>query len=307
MGAGARVPLGFGDRCEYVQAGPPGPKGNMLVVVDDAFWIERDGNEIAVRHLFGTRCVGGQATVNNVDRIVLRGDMEGEGAGIDESEGPFGPGATREGSGSEIEISFSGRILEYRGSRGPDRIVTRTLPGGRVALNLNPGADGRAPDYDVIVTDGVPEVLKVRGYKGDDRIDARRLTGMGDHQLRRVIRLFGDAGDDTILGSPGGEWRLQDGPGDDLVFAGGGFDSVDFGRGRDTIYGGPGGDDLIYSTWERFTGQPDDAPDRIFGGGGEDQIIDLNGHSDLIRCGSARDDVERERFDRVAADCEHLR
>jgi Ca2+-binding RTX toxin-like protein len=304
IGAGRRNP--FDEHCTYVTAGPPGPKGNRLVIVGDEVRIHRDGPRIRVFYR-GPRCTGTQATVHNIDRIV--GRTESEGIYIDQADyGRFGPGATPERFGSEIEFSLESDKVEVLGTQGPDWIRARTLPGGHVALNLDRSADGTKPDYDVTVTGKVPDALLIRGYEGNDRIDARRLTNMGDnHQLERVIRLFGDAGDDTILGSPGSEWRLKDGPGDDLVIAGAGFDSVDFGRGHDTIYGGPGGDDLIYSTWERFTGQPADAPDRIYGGGGEDQIIDLNRHSDLIRCGSGYDDVERERIDRPAADCEHLR
>lgn len=296
----------FGERCEYVEAGAPGPPGNRLVIVGDDVYVRREGPAIKVSYR-GPRCTGRQATVRNIDRIVVRGSLEGEGVDVNQKEGRFAPGATPEGFGSEIEFSLETDNLEVVGTPGGDSIRVRTLAGEHVALNLNPRADGPRPDYDVTVTADIPRVLLVRGFKGGDRIDARRLTGMGDNQLRRVIRLFGDAGDDTILGSPGSEWRLKDGPGDDLVVAGSGFDSVDFGRGRDTIYGGPGGDDLIYSTWERFSGSPPDAGDRIFGGGGEDQIIDLNRHSDLIRCGSGFDEVEREPYDRPAGNCERLR
>lgn len=297
----------FGERCEYIPAGPPGPAGNRLLIAGDEIDLRREGPEIKVSYR-GPRCTGPQATVHNIDRVIVRDSLEGEGVEINEREGRFAPGATAEPSGSEIEFSLETDNLEVIGTPGPDSVRIHTFGGDRVALNLDRGADGRRPDYDVALTAGIPRVLLVRGSEGDDRIDARRLTGMGDDRLERVIRLFGDAGDDVIFGSPGGEWRLHDGPGDDLVFTGRGNDSVDFGRGRDTIYVGPGNDDLIYEAhFERSARQPVDPGDRLYGGPGPDQIIDLNKHADLIRCGSGFDEVEREPHDHPARDCERLR
>jgi hypothetical protein len=304
VASGDRGP--FGEHCEYVQAGPPGPQGNKLVVGQERgeYWIVREGRDIEVRGLSGTRCEGPQATIHNIDQIVL--EARGEPVLVDTREGPFAPGAGPERGQAEIEIRTDVKVLEYRASERGDRIVGRTLGNEDVAINVDPRADGAAPDFD-IVNRGHPAVLKLIGGDGDDRIDARRVTGMDDPQLDRVVRLFGERGDDVILGSPGQDWGVRDGPGDDVVMAGRGDDSVFFGLGHDRIYGGPGNDDLIYSAWERFSGQPDDVSDRLYGGPGPDQIIDLNGHSDLIRCGRGFDDVERERIDRIAGDCEHLR
>ena len=256
------------ERCEYREAGPPGPPGNRLVVVSGGpVWLYRDGPKVAARYGRHT-CTETAATVHNVDRIVvLAGSMnDGETSIVDETTGRFAPGASRERAGSEIEVSMYSRWVEYRGSSGADRVVVRTLGDDRVALNLNRRADRRVPDYDVIAMEGAPKLLKIRGHAGDDLIDTRRLTGMGDSGLRRVIRLFGDGGDDTILGGPGGEWRIRDGPGEDLIRAGGGSDSILLGRGRDTVYGGRGDDRVEYAAWAN--GFRRDDPDRIFGGPG---------------------------------------
>jgi Ca2+-binding RTX toxin-like protein len=292
----------LGEHCTYRPFGPPGPAGNRLVVVGDPVFIFRDGSEIQVRY-WGPRCSGPQATVHNLDRIVVRAG--GEGVSVDQGEGGrFAPGATPERGGSEIEFSLDSDRVEVVGTGGADVIRIRTR-GGRVALNLNPDLDGARPDSDLAILGGIPGVLRVRGYKGDDRIDARRLTGMGDPYLRRVIRIFGDAGDDVIFGGPGGEWRLKDGPGNDLVVAGPGEDSVDFGRGRDRVYGGPGNDDLIYSTFRRFVGTPPDAADRLYGGPGDDQISDSNGQRDRVHCGPGFDRLETDPHDRLRdSDCE---
>jgi len=292
----------FDERCEYVEAGPPGARGNRLVVVGEEISFRRDGVTIRTGYR-GPRCIGPTATVHNIDRIVVR-RTEHEGVDIYQDKGRFGPGATPERFGSEIEFALETGSIEVAGTDGPDSIRVRTLPGERVALNLDVRADGPRPDYDLVLTD-IPSRVGVHGGDGDDKVDARRLTGMSGNGLYRMIRLFGEAGDDVIFGSPGSEWQIQDGRGDDLVIAGEGSDSVSFGPGRDTIVGGPGDDDLTYRGFYPRRSRRD-PPDRIFGGGGDEQIIDLNGSSDLIRCGPGRDDVERERIDRLS-DCEHLR
>lgn len=298
----AGAPDFYEDRCEYVEAGPPGPRGNRLVAVKEygMFWIERRGDRIVLRHL-EVPCRGRKATVHNVDRILLRGD--GEAVGIDESSGPFAPGATRERGASEIEIRADVGKLEWLGGKGRDAVATQTLRRGRIGLQLNGAADGAARDYDVILPDP-PRVLKLLGGSGADRISTRGLTNMGDNGLSRVIRLFGEQGDDTIFGGPRDEWRLEDGPGDDFVHAGGGNDEVSMGVGHDTVYGGRGDDALFYSAWERFGGTPPDVSDRLYGGPGDDQLSDYNRHPDLLDCGPGFDRAQREKHDRPRPDCE---
>jgi hypothetical protein len=295
----------FTKRCEYVEAGPAGPRGNELVVASNhgEFTVAREGRRIVVRNL-SARCSGTTATVHNVDRIVLR--AEGEPVTVDESEGRLGPGATRGSRRPGIEITADVRALWHASGAGADALVVRTLRSGSIGIDTDRRIGAR-PDIDLMLPHR-PALLKLDGGGGDDRIDARRLTNMGSNDLSSVIRLLGGAGDDVIFGSPGSDWQLWDGPGADLVRAGAGNDSVGFGRGHDTIFGGPGNDDLIYSAHRKFSAySPPDPADRIYGGAGPDQIIDLNGHSDLIRCGRGRDEVERERSDRIARDCEHLR
>jgi hypothetical protein len=290
------------ERCEYVEAGPPGPPGNRLVVGAGA-WLNRHGDKIVVHELF-ERCTGRQATVHNIDQIVLKDSFYA----LDERAGAFAPGATRERSGSEIEIRFVGADgMELHEGPGRDTVRIATLDSGRVAFNLNPRADGDAPDYDVTMVGDTPEVVKVEGGRGADVIDAGRLTGMGDNTtLRSRVRLAGGPGDDTILGSPGDEWRLEAGGGDDLVRAGAGDDDISFGRGHDRVYGGPGGDDIYYEFVGVGRRRPD-APDRLYGGPGGDRLSDGNGRADVIRCGSGEDVVDREPHDRGSPDCEQPR
>jgi hemolysin type calcium-binding protein len=283
------------ERCEVVEAGPPGAAGNVLrVEVDGELGVYRSSGGRIRLHYVGPRCPGPVA-VGDVDRMVLAGSP----VELSEAHGRFAPDA----SGSEIEIHVSTERLEYAGTSGDSRIGAATLSSGQVALDLD-GRPGGQPEYDLFA-DRRPVVLRVAGGRGDDLIDARRLTGMGDPQLHRRTRLEGNAGDDTLLGSPEVEWRLKDGGGDDLVRTGGGDDEISLGRGRDTVHGGAGDDVISYDVAERFTGTPPDARDRLFAGQGNDLLSDLNRHSDLIRCGPGRDHVAPERHDLPAADCEH--
>lgn len=292
--AGGSAPF-TSERCELVEAGPPGPPGNLLrVVVDGELGVYRGAGGRILLHYVGPRC-SGPVTIRDVDHIELAGSP----VEVSEAHGRLAPGA----SGSGIDIHVRTDRLEYTGTSGDSRILAATLGNGQVALDFDrrPGA---RPDYDLFESNGRPAVLRVAGGGGDDLIDARRLTGMGDPQLRRRIRLEGNAGDDTLLGSPGVEWRLKDGGGDDVVRTGGGDDEVSLGRGHDTVYGGAGDDVISYDVFERFTGTPSDPSDRLFAGRGDDLLSDRNRHSDLIRCGPGVDHVAPERRDHPAADCE---
>jgi len=292
--AGGSAPFAS-ERCELIEAGPSGPPGNVLrVVVDGELGVYRGGGGRILLHYVGPRCPG-PVTIRDVDRIELAGSP----VEVSEVHGRFAPGASRSG----IEIHVRTDRLEYIGTSGDSRIVAATLANGQVALDLDPSR-GERPDYDLFDSEGRPVLLRVAGGPGDDFVDARRLTGMGDPRLHRRIRLEGNAGDDTLLGSPGVEWRLKDGGGDDVVRTGGGDDEVSLGRGHDTVYGGTGEDVISYDVFERFTGTPPDASDRLFAGPGDDLLSDLNRHSDLIRCGPGRDHVAPERRDHPAADCE---
>ncbi|HET7506808.1 MAG TPA: calcium-binding protein [Solirubrobacterales bacterium] len=287
------------DSCEYVEAGSPGPAGNRLEVSSTFSELEifRKGDRIVVRAP-GVHCIGGPATVSNLDSIVLRG----ENVVIDERGGLFAPGASGEGGGAEIEIAVYSKRLTLEGRPRADSIAAATLGNGQVSVDVD--RDAASSDWDIALREGIPALLMLKGAEGPDRVDAKRLTGMGDAHLEHVIRLFGEDGDDTILGGPGAEFRISDGRGDDLVRSGPGNDSVTLGRGHDRVYGGGGDDEISYDVYERFTGTPADPSDRLFGGPGDDYLGDLNRHSDLLRCGPGRDRVEPESKDRPAADCE---
>ncbi|HEV2858355.1 MAG TPA: calcium-binding protein [Solirubrobacterales bacterium] len=301
----------FGEYCRYVEAGPPGPRGNKLVVFNRSggIRIRRKGREIRVVNLFMGRCTGGQPTVDNLDRIVLRVTKkppESEPVRIDLRGGPFQPGATPEPSRDQIEILADGFALEVEGEKGADAMVARTLGGGHIGVDLDGAAHNQRRDYEIVVPRS-PYALKLIGGRGRDRLDTRGITNMGDHRQRHVIRLYGKHGSDLILGGPRDEWRIEDGAGDDLVRTGGGDDEVLLGRGHDTVFGGRGRDSLYFAVYERFAGlDPTDMSDRVFGGPGADRLSDENRHRDVLRCGSGIDEFETEPRDRPGADCERL-
>jgi hypothetical protein len=128
-------------------------------------------------------------------------------------------------------------------------------------------------------------------------------------------RIFGGAGDDSIVGGGGKEF-LSGGSGDDTIIAGsgttivdggGGNDSVTGGVGDDSIYGGKGADTLASGGGnDYFDGGK--GKDVITAGGGSDTLFGAQGHNDLsggsgsaffiaggghnhINCGSGSDTV----------------
>jgi len=291
------------ERCILEHRGAPGPRGDKLVIVGTGpAWIRRDGRRIEILEHWGPPCRGGQPTVDNVDWIILKSSGSGEGVTVDASKGRFAPGATPERGTSEIEIRAYGEPITYRGTAHHDHIVLKTLGGRRAGLDLDAPAEGKRADVDMIVVGKRPQLLKIAGGRGPDLIDARGLVGYGGGAHALVLR--GTAGDDTILGSRLSERRIEDGPGDDLVRAGGGKDFFWGGRGHDEIYGDGGADDLRYAVYRRYEQTFPDAADRIFGGRGNDRLDDRNGRHDVLRCGPGRDWVRRELFDHPGPDCE---
>jgi RTX calcium-binding nonapeptide repeat (4 copies) len=287
------------ERCVYRRGGPPGPKGNSLLVVSyEAVGFVRRGDEIRV-YTEGFRCDGLPPTVKNIDEIVVQGAEAEGGMEVDERGGRFGPGA----SGSGIKFRDYGPRMRVDGGAGRDHIVMG-VSDGRTAIDLDAGA-GR-PSYDVLAMEGTPELVQIAGRQGDDFLDARRARGFGDRRHR--LKLFGGAGDDTILGSPGSDWRLIDGPGNDLVRGGAGSDTIWFDQGRDTLIGGRGNDDISYSNYSGPVGHLlPDLPDRLFGGPGDDVLEDLNRRADVLDCGPGFDILEYERPDLHARNCERER
>lgn len=302
---GASGAISHGEGCEYVEAGPPGPTGNRLLVVGVGEpRLRRNGDVLVVRE-GPIGCGRTRVPVDLVDRVVIK--AEHADVIVDERGGRLGPGATLERGGSseiEVEVHEADFFSLYRGARDS---VTRIGVGPKdtVAFNLNPAGDGRRRDPDVLLSKDGFRRMKVFAGGGDDLIDARRLTGIPDNHIGfPVIRLNGGKGRDAILGGPEAE-GLYDGPGDDLIRAAGGDDLLGLSTGSETAYGGFGEDALVYTTPLEVAGGHRDAADRLFAGPGADTVQDDNGYPDVIRCGPGRDILDAHGRDRGRS-CERV-
>ena len=120
--------------------------------------------------------------------------------------------------------------------------------------------------------------------------EADRLTGDDRGELIRGL-----AGADRLRGG-GGEDCVQGDAGADAVFGDNGNDTLLGGGGRDRLYGGPGNDALAGGG----------SRDLLDGGAGADIIDAADGRTDRVRCGSGRDRVRADRFDRLNG-CERVR
>ncbi|MEA2271488.1 MAG: hypothetical protein QOI98_196 [Solirubrobacteraceae bacterium] len=97
-----------------------------------------------------------------------------------------------------------------------------------------------------------------------DRSDALTTSSL----FRLPLIIFGDTGDDRLLG----------------------------GAGSDTIYG-KDGDDYIDGRGGH---------DTLSGGAGDDIIISNDDVMDIVKCGPGHDRVDADHFDKVSGDCERV-
>lgn len=117
--------------------------------------------------------------------------------------------------------------------------------------------------------------IEVRGGPGDDFIE---MAGeFGTRKARMAIWLYGEEGDDTILGSEGA----------DTIYGGDGNDAIDGRNGSDQIIGGDG-DDALWGSGgsDRLTGG--EGNDSLYGGEGSDYLVG-NGGDDIFLGGEGRD------------------
>ncbi len=97
------------------------------------------------------------------------------------------------------------------------------------------------------------------------------------------LRLFGDAGDNTLRGEEGND-RLSGAGGNDRLLGNGGADTLLGGDGADTLNGGDGNDEITGGASEN------DRRDVIFGGNGND-LIDAGYGNDNISGGNGNDTI----------------
>lgn len=314
-------------QCEYVEAEPPGPAGNVIEIAgNDNVQVRREGDLVLVgssapngpRQFEETSC-GTQATVENVDRIVYRGTPvpanDEHQFLLDLRQGTLGPGATPEAEDSEIEVEV---VLPPQSSARP-RVQLLTGAGsdsielhggaGRLAVSLEPWPSQRPwpsggwPDADLIVA-APPRTVELKVHTGEegDVLDAR---GLDRHRgLVRSLLLAGDDDKDSLLGTERGD-QLQGGSGPDRLYGRGGRDYLYPSAGEDSTSGGPG-DDFIEG--QRGSSDPDIQPDVYAGGSGDDYIDARLGGRDTVACGIGHDQATADRADELLDDaCERVR
>lgn len=308
--------------CRYIEAGPPGPRGNVLRI-DRSVYVKlrREGPVIQVigDHLEEqieervAVCEGPTPTIHSIDRIVYVPPLGSHKIAIDESRGLFLPGASAEPGGDEIEIAVElpfakkGRPprVSIVGSDRPDRIRVGALPGGRTGFNLDVDHDGAVKDADLAVSSVSPVHIDVAGGDGDDRIVASGAGAefVGPLPRPRGLGLRGEGGSDLIVGSPRadhlGNYFRKGERGADAVYGRDGDDTL-LGTDSDRLFGGVGDDSILLRP-----GESTGSPGFYSGGPGHDYFDTRDKVRDKIDCGPGIDHLLVEPIDAWRPDCEH--
>jgi hypothetical protein len=298
--------------CSYVEAGAPGPAGNLLRIDDETDSVTdvyREGDAIKVfsNSADEVPCSGGEPTVLNVDRIELSTRSAPFIGYL--GNGTLAPGASPETNGAEIEIhvheSYSPEVLNVAGSAEAEAIVAGALGRHQIGVNLNAQEDGSAQDADITLDTVKPAeaVVRLTGRGGGDTISALGRAGFTGVFPADHIALSGGPGDDTLLGGPHDD-RLGGLTGNDVLLGGRGRDRLTVGPGHDLARAGKGPDEVFNSSGAG--GLPDDrGPDRVFGGAGNDHIEVGQGlGGDRVSCGGGGGDRAGIDPGDHAADCE---
>lgn len=291
--------------CEYVESGPAGAVGNLLVITgNDNAQVRREGDLVLVGTSAGNGprdfepipC-GQQATVTNIDRVVYRGrtvpPRREHQFLLDERGGLLGPGASPEPTDPEIEVEVelppqprARPRVQLLGSEGRESFTVGDFGDGRLGVSLEPIRTLYTPDADLTVVAPPRTVeLKLHGSGGKDVLDARHLDLR--HSLVRSLLLAGDDGKDALLGTER-EDHLEGGAGPDRLFGRGGRDFLYPSAGSDTTIGGAGAD---FISGNRGSAERDIQPDIYVGGSGDDYIDARRGGADEISCGAGEDDA----------------
>ena len=207
-------------------------------------------------------CAG--ATTSNTDAIKVVGAAgTAEKLIIDQSGGPFAPGATAETTGvAEIEIDVN------LGDVSDQVVVIGTAGDDVLAMGAKGAAINNDSDVDVTFAP-LPSSIELVGGGGKNLLTARGGYGSGTVYTGSVTLRAGDQGDD-LTGS-----NLAD-----LIVGGDGADTVNSYGGNDTIQGEGGGDKLNGA----------DGNDDITGGAGADNLSGGNGN-DTLRANDGQADT----------------
>jgi hemolysin type calcium-binding protein len=232
--------------CAYTEAGPAGAAGNTLTIKPPKGLaslltsIELAGREIKISAISVARCTGGTPTLDNIDQIDLRlrkGGLSPFGLNTDLLNG----GATPEADGSsEIELNIYAasdpEFLSITGTAANEHFLASPVTGGGTSVNIGPRDAAADLDSDIYLNRGG---LDVDGGEGDDLMSA---GGEGAPGFPRAgISLHGGAGNDSVIGTAGGDF-LDGGNGNDTIDSFAGNDFVFDFQGADTIRTGDGAD-----------------------------------------------------------------
>jgi Ca2+-binding RTX toxin-like protein len=311
--------------CDYIDAGPDGPAGNVLAVTsvaeldeDELEGTEGDGNAIATGTRIAPRrdgsiavlapdrepveCSGGKPTVTNIDglRVV---SSSGDFVFIDLQGGALAPGATDEGNGSsEIEISFAasyGALFVRGGSERDHFAASRVNDEGQLRVNLNPQAERREDDGDITVA--AESVLALLGGAGADRMVAAP-EGPDPEGETAYLYMLGGPGGDTLITGDFDDVTMLGGAGADVLRAGPAGAELEGGTGDDELFAGSGGssleggdgDDLLFGGAGRDLLTGDGGNDRLQARGSDDFVDTQDGERDSTDCGPGRDRVRHD-------------
>src|SRR3954470_5811195 len=167
--------------------------------------------------LNGAGC--GAATIYDTDAVYFK-DVSGQSTtvALDAESGPFAPGYTDEGFGSEIELFVD------TGDGDKDSLIVEgeasgaSIAVGTQGINLNTAAEPYTADSDVSMS-GV-DSLTVGGSGGADWISGQGGSGTGQPYAKPLALLGGAGKDELVAGEYAyGDWLMGHG-GDDVLVAG---------------------------------------------------------------------------------------
>jgi hypothetical protein len=163
-----------------------------------------------------------------------------------------------------LTASVADGTLRIVGSPFSERIALRLSAADRTQLQVDVGDNGSADrTFDL----GTFDAIDVRAGNGNDTVRIDQVNGA--FTTTTATRLYGQNGDDTLIGGSGNE-VLVGGRGDDFIDGNGGADTALLGRGDDT-----------------FVWDPGDASDVVEGGSGFDKMVFNGSGGDEIMAASA--------------------
>ncbi|MEM8876079.1 MAG: calcium-binding protein [Planctomycetota bacterium] len=224
--------------------------------------------------LRATRGGGELAAIDGFDYVPVNYSPGYTGPAFDENPGPGGGSPPSGGGGggsspAEFEIELVGRVLQVTAGARSSVITIANGPDVNNATVRVIGDSLILGEFDVTDVDYVD----VRAGAGQDSIDASELTNLR-------VELYGEAGDDTLIGGALGD-KLFGGDNNDELRGGAGSDSIVGGAGNDTAEGGAGNDRMeVIAGADRFFGNAGD--DTLIGAGGSSAVLEGLDGNDLI-------------------------